>query len=107
MSKRREEGLHKKCRRELFVRLLAFCSLFIMILGSGVFVNTFLSNKSKVENQLSKISSLENELEQEKKRSEKLDRDKLKKNTDEYVEQVARDTLGLVKPDDIILQPEN
>lgn len=92
--------------KENYVKFIAvFLVVFAISLISYTGVS-YISDKGKIESQLSEIKALEKQLALEKKRGLKLDREEKAKNTDEYIERVARETLGLVKPNDIILQVE-
>lgn len=48
---------------------------------------------------------LARQLEDEKKRTEEIDGLQEYMQTDEYVEKIARDKLGLVYPDEILIKP--
>ena len=53
----------------------------------------------------SKEENLAKELEEEKERAEKLEEERIYVQTKEYIEKVAKEKLGLVKPDEILLKP--
>ena len=50
--------------------------------------------------------SLTKLLDQEKERAEKLEEERIYIQTKEYIEKVAKEKLGLVNPDEILLKPE-
>ena len=52
-----------------------------------------------------KEENLAKELEEEKERAEKLEEERIYVQTKEYIEKVAKEKLGLVKPDEILLKP--
>ena len=49
---------------------------------------------------------MEEQLEAEKQREEELDELEEYVGTDEYVEDVARDKMGMIKENEIIFEPE-
>lgn len=53
-----------------------------------------------------KAEALEEEIEQEKARTEEIDELKAYMETDEYVEDAARERLGLVKDNEIVFEEE-
>ena len=53
-----------------------------------------------------RAASLEESIEDEKARTEEIDELKEYMQTDEYVEEVARDKLGLVKDNEIVFKEE-
>ena len=48
---------------------------------------------------------LETQLEEEKKRGEELEEERVYVQTKQYIEKVAKEKLGLVNPDEILLKP--
>ena len=51
--------------------------------------------------------SLQAQLDQEKERAEDLEEYKVYVKTKQYAEEVAKERLGLVNPDEILLKPED
>lgn len=62
--------------------------------------------KAKNDRDSAKIEQLENEIEQEKQRSEQLEEYAKYVNTKQFVEEVARDKLGLIYPDEKVFKNE-
>lgn len=54
-----------------------------------------------------KEAKLEQQKEEESKRAEELNERRVFVQTKQYIEQVAKEKLGLVNPDEIILKSEN
>ena len=69
-------------------------ALVMIIRGIGV-------QPSIIENKQT-IAELETKIAEEKKRQEEVDDMRENMNTDEYVEKIARDKLGMVKSDEIV-----
>ena len=63
-----------------------------------------LNNKKKEYD--SKINTLNSQIEEENKRAEDLEEYEKYTKTSAYVEEVAKERLGLVYEDEIIFQPE-
>ena len=53
-----------------------------------------------------KAAALETSIEDEKERTEEIDEQKDYMQTDEYIAEVARDKLGLVKGNEIVFEEE-
>ena len=62
--------------------------------------------KQKQAGYQERIESLTKQVESESKRSEQLEQYRIYVQTKEYVEKVAKEKLGLVKQDEILLKPE-
>ena len=54
----------------------------------------------------SKATALEKSIESEKERTKEIEAEKEYMKTDEYVEEAAREKLGLVKDNEIVFQEE-
>ena len=74
--------------------LCAIAALVMIIRGVGVQPD-ITANKQT-------IAELESRIEAEKERQAEVDRMKENSDSDEYIEKVARDTLGMVKSDEIV-----
>lgn len=64
------------------------------------------SLRQKNEDYAASEASLKKQIEQEKKRTEEIQAMEEYMQSDEYVEEVARDKLGLVYEDETIFKPE-
>ena len=53
-----------------------------------------------------RIDTLTSQVEAESRRSEQLEQYRIYVQTKQYIEKVAKEKLGLVKPDEILLKPE-
>ncbi len=54
---------------------------------------------------LAKIEALQAQVEEEEERSKELEEESLYRQTVDYIEQMARERLGLVYPDEIVITP--
>ncbi|MGM0603458.1 MAG: FtsB family cell division protein [Bacillota bacterium] len=84
-----------------------FSPLFITIVAVILFTAgvQYYQNIKKMEKLQTKIEELENSIdtaqEENKKLAEQLDN----VNSDEYIEKMAREKLGLVKPGEVLVMP--
>lgn len=94
------EGKRKKANRKMFVAIAVVMSVFLIIMGIQIFQKFSTLNKLK-----SQEAQLKDEYKKELQLSKELKEKKKFVQTDEYVEDMAR-KLGLLYPDEVILQPE-
>ena len=78
--------------------------LTLVLCGTMLYKTAVLKAGTKEYSQ--QISQLKQEKSQVDKRSEELDEFEKYVNTDEYIEEMARDRLGLVYEDEIIFEPD-
>ena len=77
-----------------------------VIICMAVIVNLKVSALEEKNNTYTRrLNILEQELAQEQDRAQTLEEDRLKVQTKQYIEKVAKEKLGLVNPDEIILKP--
>lgn len=84
--------------------MLAVSSVIVMLMVV-VSVNSVTLRAQEQEYQ-TQISDLETQIEEEKTRTEKIDDLEEYVGTDEYVEDVAKDKLGLIHENEIIFRAE-
>ncbi|MBR2190341.1 MAG: septum formation initiator family protein [Eubacterium sp.] len=94
------EGKRKKANRKMFVAIAVVMSVFLIIMGIQIFQKFSTLNKLK-----SQEAQLKDEYKKELQLSKESKEKKKFVQTDEYVEDMAR-KLGLLYPDEVILQPE-
>lgn len=84
--------------------ILAVSSVIILLMVV-VSVNS-MTLKAKEKEYKSQITELESQIDDEKARTEDIDRLEEYVGTDEYVEDVAKDKLGLIHENEIIFRAE-
>lgn len=94
------EGKRKKSNRKMFVAIAIVMVVFLTIMGIQIFQKFGTLNKLR-----SQEAQLKDEYKKELQLSKELKEKKKFVQTDEYVEDMAR-KLGLLYPDEVILQPE-
>jgi len=79
---------------------------FVVIVLCGVISFKKIELNQKIDSYEKKISQLEAEKAEEEQRTEEIEEYKAYVQTKKFIEQEARDKLGLVYPDEIIFEPE-
>jgi cell division protein DivIC len=104
MKKRKKRTT--RTRRVLQHKLsILLISSVVLILGATLSVAS-ISSRAKNQNLKSQETELEEQLEAERKRAEEIDELEDYVGTDGYVEDVAKDKLGLVYPNEILFEAE-
>lgn len=101
---RRSRSVRK--RRERLGNRMALVGITFVVLSLAVVVN--IRGATLREKDLAyqiKEENLNSQLEQEKKRAQELEEERIYVQTKEYIEKVAKEKLGLVNPDEILLKP--
>ena len=96
----------KKKRRERWGNRMALVGVTFVVLSMAVVINTRgaeLQQKT-LEYQI-KEENLRLQLAQEEQRAARLEEERVYVQTKQYIEKVAKEKLGLVNPDEILLKP--
>ena len=98
MHLRRKNGKRKTGFKLLLVVVLVMCGVL-----------TYSTGKAKAEEREKsrQKADMERELVSEEERQEELEEEAAYRQTKSYVEKLAREKLGLVKPDEIILREDD
>ncbi len=80
--------------------------MVVLVVGMCVGVGVFKLHQKEQEYAL-QIEGLKKSIEAEKQRAEDLNNLKIYVQTKDYIEEVAKEKLGLVNSDEVILKPEN
>ena len=97
---RQNTGKRKKRKNGLKIIAVAVLVLFAVITYSSVELQ---AEKRALEKRKSELEIM---LQTEQERSEELEDKKAYMQTIRYIEEVAREVLGLVYPEEVILRPE-
>ncbi len=97
-TRRKPKGRWSNRLAIIGITLVVFC------LGVVVNVKSDSMRKKDLEYQV-KEESLMEQVQREKKRSNELEEYRVYVQTKQYIEEVAKQKLGLVKPDEILLKP--
>lgn len=82
---------------------MVFISCILLVLAAVTTVHS-ISLGAELRDKSAQISDLEQEKKQEEKRTEEIEEYKEYVGTDEYIEDTARDKLGMVKDNEILFQ---
>lgn len=99
-KERRRKKNKIKAGIALFSVVGVIAALAIVFLVSGLKISARNAEYDK------KISELKQNIETQKERTTHLEEKKEYMNSKEYVEDVARNKLGLIYPDEIVFKPE-
>lgn len=99
-------GRTRKKKKDQWSNRLAILGITMVVLSLSVVVN--LKNTSMRKKELDyqvREAALEQQLAQEMNRAEELEEYRIYVQTKQYIEEVAKQKLGLVRPDEILLKP--
>lgn len=84
-----------------------FSPLFITIIAVIIFFSgvQYYQNMQKMEQLQNKIEKLENSINDAKEENQVLKEELANIDSDEYIEKIAREKLGLVKPGEVLVMP--
>lgn len=85
--------------------MLGIIILCVVLCGTVTYKRIALNRQSKEYN--TQIEQLEAEQKEQEERTEELKEFKKYVKTDEYIEEIARDKLGLVHEGEIVFEPED
>ena len=98
-------GTGRRKRREGWSNRLAIIGITVVVLSLALVVN--IKNHSmekKVMEYQAKEESLTRQVENEQKRAAELEERRVYVQTKQYIEEVAKQKLGLVKPDEVLIK---
>ena len=98
------KGKEKKKIGYNYLGMMGITVVALVLLGILMMQTRTLQNRLDYYN--TKASTLEKSIESEKDRTKEIDAEKEYMKTDEYVEEAAREKLGLVKDNEIVFQEE-
>jgi len=81
--------------------------LFLTLCGLGYFTYTFVGQEQIIHEKQSQITSINHKIDDEKSKNTELKKQKELVSSVEYVEKVAREKLGMVKPGEKIFVDVN
>ncbi len=99
-------GRSRRGRRDRWGNRLAIIGITIVVFSLGVVVNfkSASMKKKDLEYQV-KEEALMQQLAKEQSRANELEEYRIYVQTKQYIEEVAKQKLGLVNPDEILLKP--
>lgn len=101
-----EHGKVRRRKRDHWGNRLALIGVTVVVVSMGVVVNLrSASLKKKDQEYQYREETLLRQKEQEEKRAAELEEYRVYVQTKQYIEEVAKQKLGLVMPDEILLKP--
>lgn len=99
-------GKTRRKKKDRWSNRLAIIGITLVVLSLAVVVNLKSASmrKKDMEYQV-KEEALMQQVAQEKSRANELEEHRIYVQTKQYIEEVAKQKLGLVKPDEILLKP--
>lgn len=99
-------GKTRRRKKDKWSNRLAIVGITLVVISLGVVVNLKSTSMKKkdLEYQL-REQTLKQQVEKEENRAEELEEYRIYVQTKQYIEEVAKQKLGLVKPDEILLKP--
>ena len=99
------KGKEKKKIGYNYLGMAGIAVIALVLLGSLMVQSKTL--QQRLDYYDSKAVALEKSIDSEKERTKEIEAEKEYMKTDEYVEEAAREKLGLVKDNEIVFQEEN
>lgn len=96
--------LVKKSHNKMSGTLSLFGLVLVVALITGVLYTNREDLQVKLDTYVEREKVLERQIEDEKSRSIELEEEKKYVSTDKYIKDVAREKLGLVDPDEVLLK---
>jgi cell division protein FtsB len=101
---------HRKNKRKSSDRLnnrIAVITVSVVVFSMALVVNLKVSSlKKKAALYAEQEKTLIEQVANEKERSKLLEQNRIYVQTKQYIEKIAKEKLGLVNPDEILLKPE-
>lgn len=99
-------GKRRKGRKDRWSNRLSIVGITIVVISLGIVVNVkSVSLRKKELEYQAREDTLQKQVDKEKHRAAELEEYRVYVQTKQYVEEVAKQKLGLVMPDEILLKP--
>ncbi|MBP3927582.1 MAG: septum formation initiator family protein [Clostridium sp.] len=99
------EGTRRK-KKDRWGNRMAILGITLVVISLGVVVNLKSASMRKRDLEYqAREEALERQVEREENRANELEEYRVYVQTKQYMEEVAKQKLGLVKPDEILLKP--
>ena len=101
------QGRTRRRKKDRWGNRMAIIGITVVVISLGVVVNLkSASMKKKDLEYQAREETLLRQVEKEKNRASELEEYRVYVQTKQYIEEVAKQKLGLVKPDEILLKPQ-
>lgn len=93
-------------RRDRWANRMAILGITLVVICLAVVINAKGASLRKMDLEyMVRQQNLQEQIDAESRRADELEEYKVYVKTKEYAEEVAKEKLGLVKPDEILLKP--
>lgn len=107
MGTKRKRGRTRQAKKYLQQHKTSVIGISAVIVMLAVILSfSSISLRNKIEERKAQKAEIEAQLQEEAVRKEELDELESYYGTDEYVEDVAKDKLGLINPNEILFEAE-
>lgn len=101
-------GRSVRKRRETWANRIAILGITLVVISLAVAINAKGAGLKQTDLEyMLREQELEKQVKAEEKRAEELQEYKIYVKTKQYAEEVAKEKLGLVNPDEILLKPSD
>jgi len=103
-------GQHKNKRKSMqkWNNRFAMIMVTVVVASMALVVNLKVNSlKTKEDVYMNKEELLKKQVSEEEERAETLEQYRIYVQTKQYIEKVAKEKLGLINPDEILLKPNN
>ena len=106
MIRMKTYGKSRRLRRDKWANRMALLGITLVVACLAVVINAKVASLRRMDLEYKvRQENLQAQLEAESKRADELEDYKVYVKTKEYAEEVAKEKLGLVNPDEILLKP--
>ena len=106
MIRMKTYGKSRRLRRDKWANRMALLGITLVVACLAVVINAKGASLRRMDLEYKvRQENLQAQLEAESKRADELEDYKVYVKTKEYAEEVAKERLGLVNPDEILLKP--
>ena len=99
-DKKNNRPKRKRSMTSRFVGIILLALSVCVVVNVAIQLNTYVALKAQKED-------LEKQIEEENKKKEEYNNQMEYYSTDEYIEKIAREQLGLVMPDEIVFKVDS
>ena len=106
MIRMKSYGKSRRVRRDRWASRMAILGITLVVICLAVVINAKGASLRKMDLEyMVRQQNLQEQIDAESRRADELQEYKVYVKTKEYAEEVAKEKLGLVKPDEILLKP--
>lgn len=102
-SRRKKAAYRKKVQNRFSMFLVSLALLMILVV---VYISS-MNLQSKLDTLEAQSAELQAQIDAEKERAEEIETLRKRSQTKEYYEEIAKEKLGLVNPDEIVFKAED